>query len=94
MLVLRLMKYVSVEPVLFSASLAIFLYAIIANQYIYFRIAKDHGVDIKPSNDSCAFPSNVTTNRSKILEEISAESSDWILYTNLAGLYVCLISLK
>ena len=80
-------KPISVEPVLFSAALSIYLYAIISNQYIYYRIAKDYGVHVNASGDSCNSPgTNGTTNHSEILEKISAESSEWIMYTNIAGI--------
>ena len=80
-------KTISVEPVLFSAALSIYLYAIISNQYIYYRVAKDYGIHVNASGDSCNPPNgtNTTTNHSEILEKISAESSEWIMYTNIAG---------
>ena len=84
----KIFKSISVEPALFSASLAIYLYSIIASQYIYYRIAKDYGVDTTSDDGSCSLPTNATTNETEILERVSAETSDWILYTNLAGLYL------
>ena len=80
-------KFISVEPIIFSASLAIFLYSIISSEYIYFRIAKDHGININSTDDTCAFSSNGTANNAEALKKVSAETSDWMLYTNLAGFF-------
>nr|XP_018671691.1 proton-coupled folate transporter-like [Ciona intestinalis] len=82
---------VSVEPLLFSSMMFITMYTMISQQYIYKRFSFDNGLINATGKYSQCFL-NSTDPRAQLEKKVSAETSLWVLYLNVAGVVPSVIS--
>ena len=82
--VCNVVHYISVEPLLAVSMFTIVMYSIISQQFIYHQIAIKYGVENLTDPSSCE-SNNYTHETIHLLNLVSAETSSWILYLNIAG---------
>ena len=79
--IINTLKEVSVEPLLFSQSLTIFLINLLSSQYFFYRISVEKGLISNDTGDSTCGMNGTHT----LYEEVSSESSTWNAYCNIGG---------
>ena len=75
---------ITVEPLFFVSLFTIVFYSIISQQFIYQQISAKYGLANATQSSLCK-----TSNASNLTKElqsiVSAETSSWVLYLNIAG---------
>ena len=75
---------ITVEPLLMVSLFTVVMYSSISQQYIYQQMAKKYGLANNSKSTACH--SNQVSNDTKELQaKVSAETSAWVLYLNIAG---------
>ena len=76
---------ITVEPLLVVSLFTIVMYSIISQQYIYQQTAKKYGlIDNATKSASCS-AGNISDATKELQAKVSAETSTWVLYLNIAG---------
>lgn len=84
---IKSMMKISVEPLLLVSLFVIVMYSIVSQQFIYHQISIKYGLNY--TNKTSACKSDILSNETKILlSKVSSETSTWILYLNIAGIFL------
>lgn len=76
----KIIQSTTVEPLLLAGNLLILLFSIVLNQYIYLRVSEDLLLPVTTNLSSCGLNSTDSS-------QASSETSQWIFYCNVAGLF-------
>ena len=80
----QIVKKVSVEPLLFVSLFVIVMYSIISQQFIYQQFSVKYGLDNFTQSSACH--SNLSNETKVLHNKVSIETSNWVLYLNIAGI--------
>ena len=76
---------ITVEPLLAIILFTLVMYSMLSQQYIYHQTSQKYGLTNATKPASCEL-NNISNITKELQVKVSAESSTWILYLNMAGI--------